>query len=477
MPITSLLALALVAAPPTNLHVDDPVTLLTRAEDRLGGDAALRAVRTVKLEYATHWMRLAFGPQTEAPSAGDELNTDWRDYEQGTWRNARRALGPRVIAFVDLVRDTVAARGTTAGWGPLNAAYLDERRELWLTAPERLLPRLRDLAAEGGVRQLRDTVFAARPHARLAATLDGTPLVLFLDRTSGLPAGVRFRGAQPFDFGLAGWGTMEVTIWWSRWTAVNGVGMPFVHDVRRLGRPYKRIVVQHAEVNVALDADSLQVSDSLRGRFVREQRRAMFDLPVDSARRLADGVVTFGVPGTPAGALRLRAGWLLVNTGAAGLSLERSVAALARADVVPVHGALLGSTSLFSAGGLPALSKTAHPLVASVEARPMLDVLRAQWTIPPTAVQTVTQGRWLRLADDSVYVEPLALPDAEGALLAWVPSKRWVLLGDASTAPQLRVALEAVARHGWPVAFAATARGVWRSLADVRRDAGLPPTP
>jgi len=140
-------------------------------------------------------------------------------------------------------RDRLGARR----WAPLNIAYVDERRELFAFAPERLVFSLRHASA---LRALNDTLIGGQAHARLATTVDGWPSTVFVRRSDALPATVRFRADEKADFGLPPWGVHEVEFWYSDWQTVpGGALLPRQRDVRRFGHPYKRMTVLAMQVN------------------------------------------------------------------------------------------------------------------------------------------------------------------------------------------------------------------------------------
>ena len=148
----SLLALTLALAAPLPAQDGSPTAVLDRGIARMGGDSLLRTVHALRLDVLTQWLRTEFGeaPFQDAPSL--ERNVELRDYASGAWRNSRYfsldATAPGLVVVVD---DTIATMGRvmqrddpTLTWGPLNIAYVDERRELFAFAPERLLLTLRD---------------------------------------------------------------------------------------------------------------------------------------------------------------------------------------------------------------------------------------------------------------------------------------------------------------------------------------------
>lgn len=449
---------------------ENPTALMTRAMERSGGDSALRAIHTARLEYVTSWMRTTFSDVPSDAVLSVEMNVDWRDYDRQIWRYERN-VGPGVPLIRDIVRDSVAIFDLGRGWQPLSGAYVHERRELFLTSAERLLVTAFDAARAGALRLGEDTTIAGARHARLVGTLDGFPATLFLRRSDAQLTGFRFRAAQPWDFGLAAWGEMDVELWYSNWRVTGGLLLPFEVATNRVGVPYKRLTITRAQYNVPVPDDSVAVSDSLRRRYMAEQHRAMFDLPVDSLRTSPEGFTTFGASGAPLGAVRQRGGWLMYGGGVAPMITDRAVARLRTGG--PIVTAVIGTMSIIGAGGAPALATGGIPLIAAADARPFLTVMFRQQGVPLRGITWVSQPGWQVLAGDSLWFEPVDLPDAEGGLLVWDPSRRWLYAGDNAGPAQLRTALGVAASRRWSV-DRVLVRGAPMPIAEVRRLAGLP---
>ncbi|HEY0995441.1 MAG TPA: hypothetical protein VGD77_05590 [Gemmatimonadaceae bacterium] len=440
--------------------------LLDTAIARMGGPAALAAVKSVRYEMLTQWQRLSFDPSPYTDRPSYERHAELRDYAAGAWRNTRQfPVGASWREITDIVVDSVAARRSGTGpWAPLASAYVDERREVFAFAAERLLPAAR---AAADLRALGDTTIAGVRYARVAATVSGIPATLHLRARDGMLAMVHYRAAQPKDFGLAPWGAMEVEWWYSGWQqTAAGVALPTQLDVRRVGRPYKRMSVLLATVNAPAPVDSFAVSDSLRVAFRRgPSALAMYDLPLDSAKRVAPRVVSFATPGAPAGAVKLGRSWLLLEAGTAPLSIERAAGWLARADSgAVVTGAVL-SAAAYPQGGLPWLLSRRAPLYVAPGAAPVAAaVAQGHDVAPPAPASVVSRGRWLRLDGDSAWIEPVDLPDAPGALLVYVPSLEWAYSAMAMSPPHQRP-IEAILRaRGWPVTRIGNARVPWPAV-------------
>lgn len=118
-----------------------------------------------------------------------------------------------------------------------NVAYVDERDEAFTFAPERVVALARGAA---DARALSDTLIAGVRYARVVAPVGKFRPTLHCRRSDGRLALVSFRAAQPNDFGLAPWGTMDVSITYWRWRKIpsSSLVLPMQLDVARVGRPY-----------------------------------------------------------------------------------------------------------------------------------------------------------------------------------------------------------------------------------------------
>lgn len=438
------------------LQVPDPgaLAIVDTALARMGGEAALQSIERVHYEMMTEWQRTSFDdrPYTDLPSY--ERHTDVRDYALGAWRNTRQ-FGARSV--VDLVRDTVAVRDFGEGWTPLNVAYVDERDELFTYTPDRLVLALR---AAADLRLLPDTSIDGLAHARVGATLNGAPSSVLFRRSDGLPAVLRFRAAHPNDFGLVPWGEMDVEVWYAQWrTLPNGVSVPSQWNVRRVGRPYKRLTVLSQEVNPAFAADSFAVPVPMRDQFFATANRPMHDLPVDSATITSGRLLQFHGFGLPSGAVRVGDGWLLLEAGQAPLNAERASAWLDENTDARVAGALVGLTRAAN-GGAATLADRGLPVYAGPGAAPFLRTVLDNHAAPATALDVIRAGRWLRFGADSLRVEPIDLPDARGALAVYVPALEWVYVSMATTPLDTSLLLGLARRNGWRVSRIGTARGI-----------------
>ncbi|HKV51055.1 MAG TPA: hypothetical protein VJO52_07645 [Gemmatimonadaceae bacterium] len=469
-----LLAAAFTAATPCTLgaqsstHVDPaPSAIVDTAIERMGGLDALRAIKTARYSMVTQWLSTTFSkrPFTDAPSY--EMNTDMRDYPSRTWRNTRRfPNGDAWTVVSDLVVDTIAARysdtplpsvanagRTIDHWTALNVAYIDERRELFAFTPDRLLLNLHDAR---DLRARRDTTIGGVAHTSVSATIDGFPTTAFFRRGDGFLTLARYHADESNDFGLAPWGPMSVEEWYTGWQydSAAHVRAPSQWDIVRVGKPYKRMTILSVSYNPALPADSLVLGDSIRAEYLAHARRPMADLPLTNAHLVSNGAIAiFASPGGPLAAVKVGGGWLLLEPGNLPLNAERAAAWLAANDSGrKVVGGILGTA--FPSGGASWVAAHRLPLYVSPPGAAGDSASLADYGAPRGAIRVITRGQWLEPAGstrDSIWIESIAVPNLQRALLVYVPSLRWAYSSAISEPSQFAAVAERLRARGWKV--------------------------
>lgn len=444
--------------------------ILDTAIARMGGEPTLRRIERVRFEMLTLWHRVTFDERPHVVGIGYEVHSDLRNYSIAAWRNTRKFLNgagapPQVV---DVVRDSAAIRqltlpnGTQAPWAPLNIAYVDERREVFAFTPERLLLAAR---AASDLRALDDTTIAGRPHLRVMATIDGFPTTILFGRHDGFLVMARYHAAHPNDFGLAPWGDMEVEVWYSNWTkhvipGTAGVAYPAQWDVHRVGRPYKRVTILAANFDATAPSDSFAIADSLRRAYVATARRPMWEVTMDSAKVIDGRFAMLGRPGQTQAAVKLGNRWLFLEGAIAPQQNETDARWLSQAVPGSSPGGSIMTVVNSARGGAAWLADRGLPMYVAPGGEVALRAGLANWKQPPSTLTVVSQGRWLAMDGDSLWVEPIDYPDAPGALIAWLPSARWVYSGMAASPLNFELMMARVRERGWVVERYGSLRGV-----------------
>ena len=435
---------------------------LDTAIARMGGEDALRRIERVRFETMTLWQRMSFEPRQSDLIGTYELHSDLRNYTLGAWRNTRRFVaGPTLREMTDIVQKDAAIRrfpagpdGTLSPFAPLNIAYVDERKEVFAFAPERLLLAAR---AASDLRALSDTTMLGLPHARVSATVDGFPATIFIRRSDGFLAMARYRAGQPNDLGLSPWGDMEVEMWYSRWTrfpvpGTQGVGYPTEWDVRRAGRMYKRLTVLTASFDAVAPADSFAISDSLRAAFASGiASKPMWDLAMDSAKVLEPRLARLGNPGQTQAAVKMGTAWLMLEGTGVPQRNDTDARWLQSADPGSSIAGLLITVPNTGRGGAAWFANRKLPVYVAPGAAAAMTATLANWKQPPSAMTVVSKPQWVRIGGDSLWLEAMDFPDFPGATIAYVPSMRWVYSGIAASPLNFELLVSRIRQRGWTV--------------------------
>jgi hypothetical protein len=429
----------------------------------MGGEATLRSIRTLRMDVLTQWQRTNFSTHPYADQPSFERNVELRDYGSNAWRNTRSFIPNG--STVDIVRDTVGGRSIALPNGgamlmPLNLAYVDERRELFAFAPERTLLLARDA---GGLTLLADTSIGGVAHARVRGTVDGFPATWFLRRSDGLLAMVRFRADETNDFGLAMWGPMDVETWFSTWAPTpQGALIPRQRDVRRVGRPYKRMTVLALAANAPAPADSFVIADSIVSKYLATEQRPMWDAPLDSARLIENDFATFPPFLGVSGAVRVGGQWVLLETGQRDGAAAKLNDWFARNTPGSPLAAAVVTNLGPSNGGAKWFVAQQKPVYAASGAMPVLR--QVVGAAESRRISVVDASRWVKVGSDSLWLERVDTPDGHGAMAVYVPTLRWIYGVNVIGRPPAKAEQDAIIARlrarGFAVEWMATPRAI-----------------
>jgi hypothetical protein len=184
-------------------------------------------------------------------------------------------------------------------------------------------------------------------------------------------------------------------------------------------------------INPPAPADSFVISDSLTTAFFRTQTKPMWAASLDSARIVHDAWASFPPWVGVAGAVQVGGGWVLIEAGQAPGATQLVIDWMARTTPgVPIWGAIVTWPATGS-GGVRWFAERKLPVYTGPGASAFTDIMLGRAS---RAATVVTAPRWIQVMKDSVWVEPLDLPDYGGALAVYVPALRWLYLSPGSVA-------------------------------------------
>ena len=122
-------------------------------------------------------------------------------------------------------------------------------------------------------------------------------------------------------------------------------------------------------------------------------------------------------------------------------------------------GGVLVSMSATPRGGIAWFTRNRLPVLHGRGAARGAAVILANWGVD-TRTTAVTQGRWVRMGGDSLWVEPFDAPGAPDGLLAYVPSLRWAYHALSVDPLVKELIMERAKQRGWTVERLGNARSL-----------------
>lgn len=432
-----------------------------RALSLMGGEQALRGVERVAYQMMTQWQRTGFRsvPFTDQPSF--EPHMDVRDYSLPAWRNTRDFGRNRII---NVVRDSIALTSTGNEFQPLSVAYVDERAELFVYTPDRLVLALRDAPDLAlGI----DTLIGGESHVRVTATLATRfRSTVFFHRGTGLPTMLRFRAGHPNDFGLVAWGVMPVEVWYSGWRTFGAISTPTQWDVLRVGVPYKRLTVQRVDWNPAFTSDSFAITPEQRSTYLRSTAtKPMHENVMRRDVKMATpDLALINAFGIQSGAVRIGSGWLMLGAGHTTFSYAYGQRLLDSLGATPIVAVLAATSISATNGGVFSAIERGLPVYVSQASEAALRRIFAGAGKPVRGLTRVKAGTSIGDGAQRLQLEPLDLPNVPGSLMAFSAHDGWLYVPDATTPLDVRIARERARELGWVVKTVGTAASLHQAV-------------
>jgi hypothetical protein len=276
--------------------------LVKTAVTRMGGEAALRSLETMRIETVGYRNLLEQSERPEGPWIPQIERTvelwDTRG-EHERWQETTEATtADDTSTLKTIVAGGAAARKYGDRWLPTSRGAILEAREWMALSPQQVL--LAALAA-GDLRRDPDLEFQGVPHHSVSFGAGEDRRRILLSAQTGFLTAVETMRAYPDDLFWQIWGDVPTRVSYSYWDLrPGGLLYPLQWDVERGGRPWRALTIAKLEPAAAFASDDFAIPQSEKDAFAARGAQALDELPLGTpskpAVELAPGVVL--IPGS-----------------------------------------------------------------------------------------------------------------------------------------------------------------------------------
>jgi hypothetical protein len=294
------LAFALAAAAPepdTGAH-----DLVKTAVARMGGEAALRSLETMRIETVGYRNLLEQSERPEGPWIPQiERTVELWDPRGGRWQETiEGAIADDTFTLKTIVAGGVAVRKYGDRYLPSGRGALLAAREWMALSPQAIL--LAALAAPPGyLRRDPDLEFQGVPHHSVSFGAGEDHRRVLLNAQTGFLTAVETTRAYPDDLFWQIWGDVPTRVSYSFWDLrPGGLMYPLQWDVERGGRPWRALTIAKLQPGPAFSSDDFAIPQSEKDSFAARGALPLDELPLGTpskpAVEIAPGVVV--IPGS-----------------------------------------------------------------------------------------------------------------------------------------------------------------------------------
>jgi hypothetical protein len=267
---------------------NDAKTWVRKAAEAMGGEAKLRALKSVKLEGIGHKYWLEQSERPEGPWFVDyQQITEIRDLSGKRLRQTAESKNFQVPQWGGptlLYADGVAAFARGNQVFPATASFAQNGEEALVLAPEQILLLALDAP---DLRADRDITLQGVPNHVAVFTWKDSTVKLYLNAHTALPTTVELTRAYPYDFYWGVWGDVKTQIFFSLWTLETaGIRYPRQIDTMRNGMPYTTFTAIKASFNEPVADDLFAIPDNVKTAFA-SRKQMIKDLPLGRANKPA----------------------------------------------------------------------------------------------------------------------------------------------------------------------------------------------
>lgn len=406
----TVVLLALLIPPAPLFAQDSASALVQQSIGAMGGEAALKAVETVKIAGMAHNYALEQSERPEGPHlVSYEQVTEVRDHQRSRlWRKReqRNWSFPDWTGSAVVVADGVAAMNRGTQWRPHQPQQLAQMQEDLDLSPERIL--FTALAAPD-LRVAEGRVLHGIANRAVSFSYGDRKLTLYLNSHTSMPT--MLQSVEDDTFGI--WGDVTRERWYTFWTLQPG-GWQYPQQITTTwnGTPQSDLSVFTITVNEPVDETLFAIPDDTAAAF-RKSLEAQGPVPSlqslrldpSKAIRLTDDVVMF--PGAWAVTLVRQPDGIVVLEAPIGSAYSVQVfeAAAVTFPGTPIKAVVTTSDAWPHLGGVREYVARGIPIYALDLNKPILErLIAATYSKTPDALARASRAPDWRLVSEKTTI-------------------------------------------------------------------------
>jgi hypothetical protein len=295
MTMALMLSLSVQAASnktPAQAH-EQALVVIAQAIEAMGGEARLRAIKTLKLDTIGHSYWIDQSERPEGPWITNyETRSELRDLDASRLRRTsevRNALISAPSTSTLIVADAAAATMADGKPRPGQPTDVDDATAAIALGPERLLFTAREAA---DVAMAAEEVAQGVPQQVVEFTWKQIRVRVLLNAYTHLPTAVDHIQDDPHGI----WGMVTERTWLTFWNLEsNGQLYPRQWNVEWNGTPLAEVTVLNFTPNPTIDADAFTIPADVREAFAKVPRRNYRTMKLGQggagAQTMAEGVI------------------------------------------------------------------------------------------------------------------------------------------------------------------------------------------
>jgi hypothetical protein len=239
------------------------------AADAMGGERALRAIKTLKVQETASFNHIMDSEHPDGPwvpiyTQSTEL-IDLQNHRKQTVPTSQSSSTQRTTIIT--IADEVAISVSKTSDGKVTiGSPIYSQNDWYIQSPERAVLAALD---SNDLRTEPDVVTESVLHHVVAFTWEKTPVRLFINSYNWFPTEVEITRVYPYDAAMAPWGDIKTRAVFNYWEIQpGGVHLPLQIDILCNGMPYRGFSISKVEINPAFADEAFTASAEARKKYV-----------------------------------------------------------------------------------------------------------------------------------------------------------------------------------------------------------------